>query len=922
MFERWKNRRLRKREISQKVREDKLEHRRKQEEFSRMHESERQSAEKQEKQDRKEAKLKHKKAIQTYSKVERKAAKKEARMYKKIWNRPRRLAGWSIVALLLLIVIAQVGPTVKNIADALSGKYITAETDSPEAVEAREYGDQLSEEIANEGMVLLKNENDHLPLGDKKVNVFGVSALDMRYGGGGSGGADTSRAVDLFTGLENAGIEYNSELHGFYQEVGEEAGISSGSDTGMIQVVQGMLGSNETDEPEINYLTDDVLDQAKSYSDNALIVITSEGTEASDMNPEHLRLTENKQALIEKVTDNFDHVTVVINAGNAYELGFLEEYDEIESAIWIGTPGPYGANALGNILAGETNPSGRLTDTYVYDNMSAPASENFGDYSYDNLDYSFINYQEGIYVGYRFYETYFADDEEAYQDTVLYPYGYGLSYTDFEWDVVGQNFTDDIIEVEVEVTNTGNIAGKEVVQLYYSAPYIEDSVEKSAIEMGAFQKTDLLEPNESELVTLTFETDQMASYDMHDEEAYILDPGTYEIKVAHNVHDIVESFDYTIDEKIVLQEDKDTNTPYQNRFGLAEGELNYLSRTDWEGTYPSDENITHEAPDYVVDAFSEETEDSNLEMPTFEADNGIVLEDLKGLDFDDPLWEDYLDQFTLEEMMDFVSYGAYRTMEIERLGVPQSLLMDGPAGFSYFFKPIEAAAYPSEVVLASTWNRDLAYGMGEAVGQEARAYGIQGWYAPGMNIHRTALGGRNFEYFSEDPILSGEIATALTRGAQDQGIIVFMKHFALNDQETNARSGNLVWANEQAIREIYLKPFEMTVKEGEVLGAMSSFSIIGMKWAGANPVLLNDVLRDEWGFEGFVSSDAVFGFMEAPDAVIAGNDLMLDVMTPHKQVDMLEKAYEQDPSGIANGVRTSTHHVLYTILQTHLFEDE
>ncbi len=309
-------------------------------------------------------------------------------------------------------------------------------------------------------------------------------------------------------------------------------------------------------------------------------------------------------------------------------------------------------------------------------------------------------------------------------------------------------------------------------------------------------------------------------------------------------------------------------------------------------------------------------------MPTFEADNGIELEDLKGLDFDDPQWDAFLDQFTLEEMIDFVSNGAYRTMEIERLGVPPTLLMDGPAGFSYFFKPIEAAAYPSEVVLASTWNHDLAYAMGEAVGKEARAYGIQGWYAPGMNIHRTAFGGRNFEYFSEDPILTGEIATDLTRGAQDQGIIVFMKHFALNDQETNARSGNLVWANEQAIREIYLKPFEMTVKEGEVLGAMSSFSIIGTKWAGANPVLLNDVLRDEWGFEGFVSSDAVFGFMEAPDAVVAGNDLMLDIMSPHAQVKMLEDAYEKDPSGIANGVRTSTHHVLYTILQTYLFEDE
>lgn len=818
------------------------------------------------------------------------------------------------------MLFVQFGPIASGLIDALTGKHITAVTDTPEGIAARERGGKVAEEIANEGIVLLKNEDKQLPLQDKKVNVFGVAALELRYGGGGSGAGDTSRAIDLFKGLENAGIAYNTELHDLYQKVGAEAGVGAEAKTGIIQVVKGMLGKNSSDEPKIDYLTDEAIAQSKAYSENAVIVIASESTEASDATAEQLELTANKRALIEKVSKSFENVTIVVNAGNALELGFVEEFESIKSVLWIGTPGPYGANALGNILAGNINPSGRITDTYVYDNSSSPASENFGDYKYDNLKYSFLNYEEGIYVGYRFYETFYLNDEVGYQKTVLYPYGHGLSYTDFEWKVLNQKLSDEKIELQVEVKNVGDRAGKDVVQVYYSAPYIAGGIEKSAIEMATYAKTSLLEAGQSEVLTLSFATEEMASYDMNVEEAYVLDPGTYTIKVARNVHDIVSSHDLELTEKKVFREDKDTKTAYENRFDLAQGEIVYLSRDDWKSTYPSDENISHVAPDYVLDAFSKKPEPSKQEMPTLGADNGIVLEDLKGLAVDDPKWDAFMDQFTLDEMIDYVANGAYRTMSVDRLGVPKTLLMDGPAGFSYFFKPVVAASYPSEIVIASTWNNELAYRMGEAVGKEARAYGIQGWYAPGMNIHRTAQGGRNFEYFSEDPVLSGKMAASMINGAEDQGIIAFMKHFALNDQETNARSGNLIWANEQAIRELYLKPFEITVKESSPLGAMSSFSIIGTKWAGANSVLLNDILRKEWGFDGFVSSDAVFGFMKAPDAVVAGNDIMLDIMTPSKNEKLLHKAYKQDPSGIANGVRTSVQHVLYTILQTYLFE--
>ncbi len=921
MIEYFKKRRAKKREILQQVKNDKRKHKERKQEIAALSDEKRMEAIESDKQLRKEQKQQRKAEIKSLDGKAKRKAKKEAKIYKKLKNRPRRFTGWAIVGILIAFIFIQIGPTAMNLLETISGKHITIDTDSPEAIAAREEGDQLSEEIANEGIVLLKNEDDHLPLNEKKVNVFGLSSFDFRYGGGGSGGADLSRAVSLYDGLKNAGITYNSELYDMYRDIREEQGIEDNESTGIMQVVQGMFGNHTSGEPSIDYLSEESIEQAQSYSENALIVIASAGAEASDMSEEQLQITENKRDLIEKVTANFENVTIVVNAGNTLEMGFIEEYDSIKSVVWVGTPGPYGTNSLGNVLAGNINPSGRLTDTYVYDNQSSPASENFGDYQYDNLDYSFINYQEGIYVGYRFYETYFANDEEGYQETVLYPYGYGLSYTDFEWNVTEQRFSEESIEVEVEVTNVGDVSGKEVVQLYYSAPYIDGEIEKAAIEMATFEKTSLLEPDESVVLTLSFDTKEMASYDMRGEEAYVMDPGTYEIKVARNVHDIVESYDYELSDRIVYEEDPETGTPYENQFELAEGEIAYLSRDDWENTYPSDENISHEAPQYVVDAFNEELEDSNQEMPTFGEDNGLRLEELKGVDYDDPKWDQFLDQLTLDEMYHFVTEGAYKTNAIERLGVPKTLLMDGPAGFSYFFQPITAAAYPSEIVIASTWNKDLAYQMGEAVGNEARAYGIQGWYAPGMNIHRTAQGGRNFEYFSEDPILSGKIAASITKGAQDQGIIVFMKHFALNDQETNARSGNFVWANEQAIREIYLKPFEMTVKEADVLGAMSSFAMIGGEWSGSNSNLLQNVLRDEWGFRGFVSSDAVFGFMKTPDAIVAGNDLMLDTMSSHSQRQLLEEAYDENPSAIANGVRDSVHRIMYTILETYLFEE-
>ncbi|MEI5989246.1 hypothetical protein A5881_000734 [Enterococcus termitis] len=920
MFEYFKKRRGLKQELVQQVKQAKKEEQSRKATLKNLSEDELKKEKNKHKQRKQEQKSAQKAAFKKMTRQERRQAKRKNRMYRKIKNRPRRFVGWSLVVIILLTIVVKIRPTISDMYQVMSGKELTITTDSKQAKAARIEGEKVAEKISDEGIVLLKNQDQHLPLASKKVNVFGVSALDLRYGGGGSGAADVTRAVGLFDGLKNAGIEYNAQLYDFYQKVAEDGKGSSKNDTGIVQVVKGMLNKKEIDEPAIDYLKEKTLKQAQAFSKDALIVVSSDGTEASDLTHDQLKLTENKMDLIKKVSEKFENITLIINAGNAIELGFIDEIPAIKSVVWIGTPGPLGAQSLGKILAGKLNPSGRLTDTYAYNSQSAPASVNFGNYKYDNVDKAFLNYQEGIYVGYRYYETYYENDEKGYQEAVQFPYGYGLSYTNFDWKVTNKKLTKEQMTVNVDVTNTGNQAGKDVVQLYYSAPYKKGEIEKSAIELAAYEKTKLLKPGEKQTLELTFATRDMASYDMSDTQAYVLDEGRYTIKLAKNVHEIVESFDFDLPEKMIYKEDADTNTAYKNQFDVAKGELTYLSRNEWEKTYPSTKELSYTAPESVVEALNEKVQPSKAKMPNMGVDHGLKLEELKGLDFDDPKWSQFLDQLTLTEMKEYVTHGAYTTQAIERLGIPKAILMDGPAGFSFFFKKVEAAAYPTEVVIASTWNNQLAYEMGTAVGNEAKAYGIQGWYAPGMNLHRTAQGGRNFEYFSEDPLLSGKMSAAMIKGAQEEGIIVFMKHFALNDQETNARSGIMIWSNEQTIRELYLKPFEITVKEAQPLGAMSSFSYIGTKWAGGNPELLNNVLRDEWGFDGFVSSDAVFDFMEAPTAIRSGNDLMLDVMSASKNVKRLNQAYKEDPSGIANGLRDSVHHIFYTLLKTDQFE--
>lgn len=859
--------------------------------------------------EKKASKAARKAEIKEMSKADKKVAKKHDKIFKKIERRPIRAVKWSLVAVFTAFIFHQATPLVGGflyVADLPLDAY------TPEGYAAREHAREVAQQIADEGIVLMKNDNNSLPLADQNINVFGVGAFEFRHGGGGSGGASGDDSITVFEGLANAGLIYNEEL---YDLTLDQADIGE-SKNWMIDVIQGMILGRNDDEPEVSYLTDDVIERARDFSQNAMIFVSSLGLEASDLEATDLRLSQNMLDLVELVAMNFDNVVIVVNSGNTMELGFLDEFDTINSALWVGTPGPYGPNALGRVLSGELNPSGRLVNTWVYDNTDHPSYINFGDFRYSDENLAFLNYEEGIFVGYRFFET-FAEE------LVQFPFGFGLSYTEFEWDFLDYDTTGENISLQVEVTNVGDKYGKDVVQVYFSAPWQQGGVEKAAIELAGFAKTGNLAPNESEIVSIEFSKRDMASYDYQDEQAFLLEKGEYDIHVAKNIRNIVSSFVYEVDTTLVFKYDVTTGTEINNQFEVAHGDLVYLSRSDFAGTFPDIEGADFTWPAHLQGTFNSQPPIAEGSIPITGADNEIMLRDLQGLDYNDPKWQLFLDQFTLNEMDLLVTRGAYRTQPIERLGVPEMILLDGPAGIHPLFSSLTAASYPTAIVVASTWNTQLAFDWGDAVGREATAYGVHGWYAPGMNIHRSPFGGRNFEYFSEDPLLSGVMSAATTRGAQNHNILVFMKHFVLNEQEVNARlPGVSVWVNEQALREIYLRPFEITLKEGGVTGVMSSFIHIGPDWSGGNKALLQSVLREEWGFTGFVTTDAVIGgFMDVNWAIRNGNDMMLNMMITRTDVNRMNNLYRQDPIGTVNGLRNSVHNITYTMVNhTNLFE--
>ena len=824
--------------------------------------------------------------------------------------------------------------------------------------ETNEEAAEVAEEIMEDGIVLLKNES-LLPLNEtKKLNIFGWESINPAYGGAGSGGInDLYDIVSLNQGLENAGFSINQELVDFYNNYGADNPEMS------IQKQSWTLP-----EPPVDTYSDELIKSAKEYSDVAVVVLSRKAGEghndipmdvrkaAYDNNsdeyddfPEgehYLQLSQTERDMVDMVCSNFDNVIVVYNGANQFELGFADEYPQIKSVVWCPGTGNVGFNALGKVFSGEVNPSGKTPDTFIYDMTTAPWWNNAEKTEYTNLADmavegmnagtaqvyapAFTNYVEGIYVGYKYYETAAQEGAIDYDKTVQYPFGYGLSYTEFEQKMGELEEKDGQISVDVEVTNTGDVAGKDVVEVYYKPPYTNGGIEKSSANLIEFAKTDLLQPGESQTVTVTFSIEDMASYDENNAKAYVLEKGDYVISINSDSHTVLDQKTYTADKDVVYKgENKraSDDTAATNVFEDAKGDITYLSRADHFANYeeataaPASAELGEPyVSEYHLNSNFDKTTYLNDEdvMPTTGADNGLTLADMRDADYDDPRWEKLLDQLTVDEMANMIAMAGYQTAAMDSVGKVATLDFDGPAAINNNFTGVGSIGFPIEVVVASTWNKELAQAWGECMGKISQEMGAEGWYAPGMNTHRTAFGARNYEYFSEDGVLAGNMGAKAVEGARNYGVYSYIKHFAL--YEGNAKMVS-VWSNEQAIREIYLKPFEISVKQGGANAVMVSWSFLGDKWTGESSNLMNTVLRDEWGFRGMALTDFFrnngHGFMNADAALANGVDAMLSTFNGEEN----NVANPEYPTSVLQ-MRNACKNVMYTVVSSWAYDGE
>lgn len=785
---------------------------------------------------------------------------------------------------------------------------------------------EIAKQIESEGIVLLENEDDILPLKNKKVNVFGAASCSIAFAGAaGSGAVRSSDAIGFYDALDNAGIEYNKTLYNSYANytgTKYDLGILSY----VVTVLKQFFGGGQSEMP-MNRISGKKMAEAVEYSDTAIIVIGRVGTEMKDLSIEQLNLNEDEIKMIDEVCKTFPNVIVIFNISNIMDMSWLEDYDSIKAAMIMWLPGEVGTDSVGKVLSGEVNPSGKLVDTISYDIEDHPASENFGNYMYKGvfgIPKYFVNYSEGIYVGYRYFET-FAPEK------VMYPFGYGLSYTDFDWAVKSYDYDKDEITVKVNVKNTGDVAGKDVVQVYFSAPYYEGGIEKSAIELAAYAKTKELAPGKSETLEISFDVEDMASYDSETEEAWVLDKGEYKIHIAHDARNIEKTYKYNVPKKVVYKTDSASGNEINNLFEFAEGGLTYFSRSNPDETYPAPPK-NYKAPNEVLGSDKRPEPITEGEKPRTGVrykDGAITLSDVAK---DESLWDAFLDQLTVDEMISLIADCGYETTGLKRLGIPGTSDNDGPScikGSGGLLYTDCGLAFPVATALACTWNDELAEDFGDIIGEEGVQLGTHVWYAPGCNLHRSPQGGRNNEYYSEDPLLSGKMSAAVTRGVQSHGIIVTVKHFAANDQETNRQSNGLyTWLNEQSLRELYLEPFEITVKEGKTKGVMSAYNRIGAEWCGGSPALLIDLLRNEWGFDGFVITDASIdltgeGYLDPALAVYARNSgilTMLYVISAPQTLISMKLAYAKDPIGFGNALRLCVYDICRMKIQSNAFE--
>ena len=883
------------------------------------------------------------------------------------------IRGGALIAMLAAIVICVnmicTGP-MSTMLDLVSGGG-TIDTETAEKAKA------LAIQIGEEGIAMLENNDNALPLAEgTKLNVFGWASTKPILGGAGSGALnDAYETVGIIDSLNGAGIETNTELTQFYTDYKAD------------RPEVAMFSQDWTlPEPNVSAYGDDLINNAKSFSDTAMIVIRRSGGEGADL-PEdmtavvggtyydgttykagtyddslnagndwdegdhYLQLSNREEEMVDLVCQNFEKVILVYNGANAFQLGFVKDHPQIRSVLWSAGQGHVGMTALGEIVSGKVNPSAKTIDTYVYDVKQTPWWNNFGDFNYTNMDEyiytqeffgttskeipAFVNYVEGIYVGYKFYETAAAEGLINYDEIVQYPFGYGLSYTTFSQQMGPVSESGGEISFDVTVTNTGSVAGKDVVQVYVNPPYTNGGIEKAAANLIQFEKTRILEPGASEVVHVSFPVEDMMSYDYIENQAYVLEAGDYEISINSDSHNVIASAKYNVPQTIVYGEgnkresDQITAT---NQFDYANGGVTYLSRADKFANYEeaTAAPASFEMPAESKATFINMTNYLNAEATAADEDpdaaeivtgnnRGIKLETLRGLDKDDPAWDTFMDQLTLDDMNAVISLGGYQTAAIESVGKVRTNDCDGPASINNNFTGVGSIGFPVGVVIAATFNKDLAYNFGASIGEMANEMNVSGWYAPAMNIHRTAFAGRNFEYYSEDPIVSGYIASKAVLGSQDNGVYAYMKHFALNDQEDNRYDMLCTWTNEQAMREIYLKPFEKCVKDSNCLAVMSSFNYIGNRWSGGTSNLCKTVLRDEWGFKGFVETDyfGVYGYMSADQAIRNGTDLMLvNYATATNDVQFRET------NGAKQAMRTSAKNILYVVVNSRAYAEE
>lgn len=873
----------------------------------------------------------------------------------------------ALVGIVVAVSMMLSGPLSTLLNNATITKYMLSDTTVSKA-------NELAKEVQSEAITMLKNDDSNLPLANKKVNVFGWGSTNPVYGGTGSGSmSDQYDTVSLLDGMKEAGLETNVDLSKLYTDYRADRPVVA-------------MWSQDWTLPEVpaDQYSDSLISDAKSFSDEAVVVITRVGGEGADLptnmkaenityknnskdyddfqDGEHfLQLSKTERDMIDLVTKNFDKVTLVYNGANAFQFDFLSNYPQIKSVLWCPPAGQTGFSALGDVLAGETNPSGKTSDTFVKDLTKTPVFNNTdgaaaaassssvgadGAFVYDNVDDlaakytgftgqettvlpSFVNYVEGIYVGYKFYET--AADEGLinYDDTVIYPFGYGLSYTSFEQKMGDVSYKDGKVTFDVTVTNTGDTAGKDVVEVYYNPPYTDGGIEKASKNLVAFEKTEKLEPGASETVKIEFDDDDMASYDDKDAKAWVLEKGDYTISIQSDSHHVIDSEKINVADTVTYDSESNTHNGDQtvatNQFDYAAGDVTYLSRANHFANYaeataaPTNFSMSDE----VKAAFTNngnydptKYDDDSDEMPTTGAKNGLRLADMHGKDYDDADWEKLLDQLTFDDMDNLIANGGYGTPAVSSVGKIQLTDADGPASLNNNFTGVGSIGFPASTAFACTWNKDLAKQFGEMIGDMAHDMHVAGWYAPAMNIHRGAFSGRTFEYFSEDSLISGAMASNEIAGAKERGVYSFMKHFALNDQETNRTNMVCTWADEQAIREIYLKPFEMSVKEGGAQAVMSSFNYIGYTYAGASNNLLNTVLRDEWGFKGFVLTDYFggYGYQNGDQEIRNGNDSMLATTKITNHIT--------DKSATSvKAMRTAAHNILYTAANSWQYAD-